>query len=350
MSKRVTIGDIAKQAGVSSSTVSRVINTPKRVKASTRETVYAAMRRLEYVPATTHRDPESLARIIGFFAPSILLDSVTDTIHAVESELGPTSFDLLLVNMRGERDFASFITRNVHICRKIDGAIVFSADISDTAVEFMTGMDIPLALLHARSPSILSVSNNNFLGGRDAAAYLLGCGYRRLAFVGWRPEDEHISDRAAGFAAALERAGFPLPQNMLAFGPLTTDGGYAATGELFSRAEPDAVFYASDVLALGGMQYLRESGRRVPEDIGVMGFDDLSISHTLGLTTMKQFFTEKAEMIVSYLLSRISGETRENRAEELQMTPRVVARSTTRCITESSPSPGEGDTKQGGLP
>lgn len=329
MSTRVRLADIAQRAGVSAATVSRVLRDPQRVKAHTRELIYAAMRELNYVPPAMHHDPDSLSHIIGIFAPHLLLDSVTELVRAVEEELADTSFDILLVNMRGNRDFGGFIQGNSQILRKIDGAVVFSADISHQAVEFMKSADVPLVLLQSRSQLVRAVSNNNFIGGQDAAAHLLECGYRRLAFVGWEPVDEHVSDRLDGFRSLLARDGLILPDADISYGSLTVDGGYHATAELLHRGVPDAIFYASDVLAMGGMKRLREVRLHAPEDIGIMGFDDLSVAAPLGLTTMRQFFSTKAQMVIEYLVGRISGEIRSDQPEELQVSPKLVVRDTT---------------------
>ncbi len=336
MASRVTIEDIANRAGVSAATVSRVLNMPERVRGATRDEVYAAMRDLNYVPPTIHRTPDTLTNIIGIFAPNLLLDSVTELVRAVETELRDTAFHILLVNMRGERDFGEFIVNNSHILKKIDGALVFSADVSERAVRFMRGADVPMVLMQARSSFVRSVSNNNFLGGQDAAAYLLSCGYRRVAFVGWEPVDDHVADRLAGYRSTLMRAKVRFRDEDIAYGSLDTDGGYRATRLLLANGSPEAIFYASDVIAVGGIRFLHECGLAVPADVGVMGFDDLTIAAPLGLTTMRQFFSTKAQMILEYLLGRVSGEIREESPEEIQVSPRIVVRDTTRCISESS--------------
>ncbi|MFW5694924.1 MAG: LacI family DNA-binding transcriptional regulator [Alkalispirochaeta sp.] len=333
MGARVRIADIADRADVSSATVSRVLNDPQRVTSRTRERIYAAMRELNYMPPTVRRDPDSLSHIIGIFAPHLMLDSVTELVRAVEEELADTSFDILLVNMRGNRDFGSFIQGNSPILRKIDGAVVFSADVSQQAVDFMKSADIPVVLLQSRSQLVRAVSNNNFLGGQDAAAHLLDCGYRRVAFVGWEPLDEHVSDRLDGFRSALTREDEALSDADTYFGPLSVEGGYRATHQLLRTGTPDAIFYASDVLAMGGMRRLREAALQIPEDIGIMGFDDLRVAAPLGLTTMRQFFSTKAQMVIEYLLGRISGEIRTDQPEELQVSPKLVVRDTTRPRT-----------------
>ena len=332
MAGRVRIADIADRAGVSAATVSRVLNEPERVKSSTREQIYTAMRALNYVPPTVHRDPESLSHIIGVFAPNLLLDSVTELVRAVEAELADTAFDLLLVNMRGTRDFGAFISTNSHILKKVDAAVVFSADVTQQAVEFMKSADVPLVLMQARSALVRAVSNNNFVGGQDAAAHLLDCGYRRVAFVGWEPWDDHVADRFAGFRSTLSRSGISFRDEDLAKGDLTADGGYRATVELLERSRPDAIFYACDMLAIGGLKRLRQLDLKVPDDVGIMGFDDLSIASAIGLTTMRQFFSTKAQMIVEYLIGRLSGEIRTDQPEELQVSPGLVVRDTTRNL------------------
>lgn len=339
MAAKVTMEEIAREAGVSASTVSRVMNSPDRVKRETRERVYEVMRRRNYLPQGARKDPSSLANIIAVFAPNLLLDSVTELVRAIEQELSKTNFDLLLVNMRGERDFGRFMTSHSNLRRKIDGAVVFSADLSEQAAEFMRSADIPLVLMQERSAFVRSVSNNNFLGGMDATEYLLSCGYRRIAFIGWEPSDGHVIDRLSGYRAALQRAGLPFRDEDVSYGTLDSAGGLEATRTLLANSKPDAIFYATDVMAVGGIRWLRSAGISVPEEIGVMGFDDLSVAEALDLTTMRQFFDSKARMVVQYLVPRVTGEIREDRIEELQVTPRVVVRGTTRRKSEQESAP-----------
>ncbi|MDA3950362.1 MAG: LacI family DNA-binding transcriptional regulator [Spirochaeta sp.] len=339
MGEKVRISDIAQRAGVSIATVSRVLNEPDRVRAGTRDQVYAVMRALKYVPPTVHRDPETLSNIIGVFAPNLFLDSLTELVRAVEAELTETTFDILLVNMRGNRNFAGFIQTNPHILKKVDAAIVFSADVSADAVDYMKSADVPLVLLQARCKLVRSVSNNNFLGGQDAATHLLECGYRRIAFVGWEPWDDHVADRLAGFRSTLTRFGIPFHDEDIAYGALSADGGYTATARLLEKNQPDAVFYACDMMAVGGLKQFRERGVAVPDAVGVMGFDDLSIAGAIGLTTMRQYFSKKAQMIVEYLVGRLSGDIRTDQPEELQISPGLVVRDTTRPVSDRKPLP-----------
>lgn len=328
MGGRPTIEDIAARSEVSPATVSRALNNPEKVRSGTRERIYAAMRELGYLPPST-KPPEHLSRVIALFAPNLLLDSVTEMVRAVEAALLGSSYDLLLVNMRGERDFGKYLGERGALRKKIDGAIVFSADITDRAAEISAASNTPIVLLQARSSRVRSYSNNNFFGGRDATEFLLSRGYRRIAFVGWTPRDEHVSDRLSGYQAALRDAGVELRESEIAYGSLDGEGGYAATAELLERTSPDAIFYATDVLAVGGLRYFREHNVRIPEELAIMGFDDLSVAGAVGLTTMRQFFERKAQMAVDYLIKRIEGEIRTEHPEELMITPRLVVRQTT---------------------
>jgi LacI family transcriptional regulator len=186
-------------------------------------------------------------------------------------------------------------------------------------------------LIQARCHRERSICNNNYLGALDAVNFLIGRGYQNIAFIGWDVHDDHLLDRYHGYKNALEQAGlYRGDEKMTAFGSLSKAGGYEATATLLNTVNPDAIFYAADSMAYGGYQYFREHSIRIPDDIGVIGFDDLDMSAVIGLTTMKQFIQVKAEMAVSYLSGRLSGEISEPLEEEVSITPRLVVRNSTK--------------------
>ncbi len=116
---------------------------------------------------------------------------------------------------------------------------------------------------------------------------------------------------------------------MTSFAPLSVGGGYEATKNLLKREKPDAIFYACDSMAYGGYKYFKEKSILVPQDIGIMGFDDYEMSSIMGLTTMKQFIGVKTKMAVNYLLDRLSGRLKNPHAEEICITPKLIIRSST---------------------
>jgi LacI family transcriptional regulator len=323
------IKEVADAAQVSPSTVSRVINNPDLVKTETREAVYAAMEKVGYKPpkgeGTSRKD------IIGLAISNIDLDINRDFVREIQKLIEPTQYDLLLFNMRRSRNISRYFRENAAFRKKIDGLIILSATLDDESVDFFRSLALPVVLMQHRCKRERSISTNNYLGALDAVDFLLSRGYQKIAFIGWEPQDDHLLDRYNGYRNALEKAGlFRADEGMTAYGQLSKEGGYDATIALLSRVDPDAIFYAADSMAYGGYQYFREQGIHVPENIGIIGFDDLAMSSVIGLTTMRQFIQGKAEMAVSYLLGRLSGEIPEPLEEEVCVTPRVEIRSSTK--------------------
>lgn len=331
MDDRVTLETIAKEAGVSQSTVSRVLNQPSMVNARTRKDVYAALDRHGYQPRAQLRDPETRKHIIGVAIHDFHLSVFADLFRALEEELSPSSYDLMIINMHGERDVHAFFRQHTEYRDKIDALIAFSASLEQDGADYLESIGMPVVLMQSRCRHAKSISTNNFLGGHDAAAHLLECGYSRPAFVGWTRRDHRLTARYSGFRTALEEAGIHVETLPVVYEPLSVDGGYAAVEQLFNTSgeRPDSVFFACDSMAIGGLRYLRRSGVRVPEEVGVIGFDDIEAASAVGLTTMKQFIDRKAHMAISYLLARLEGEVREIDFEEVSISPLLVRRETT---------------------
>lgn len=322
------IVDVARAAGVSPSTVSRVLNRPNLVKNETKEKVYDAMQKVGYTPPLKKEAAKSYT--IGLAVPDITIDFVGELIRRMEQELDSTEYGLLLFNMKRKRTVSRYFRENAAFKKKVDALIIFSATLDDECVEFFRAINIPVVLMQSRCDREKSISTNNYLGAFNAVQFLIDSGYREIAFIGWNPEDDHINERFHGYKNAIEKAGIVFRPEMAAFAALSIKGGYKATGELLARCSPEAVFYACDSLAFGGYQYFKEKNIRVPQDIGLIGFDDLEFASVIGLTTMKQFIQRKVKMAVSYLFDRLSGRIEEPLTEEICITPTLVIRSSTR--------------------
>ncbi len=320
---RVTIQTVAEEAGVSPATVSRVLNQPNLVKPATRDAVYAAMKRHNYVPPASGRSPQEQLGVIGLVVHDVHLAVTKDLIRDLSDAVTAAGFNLLVINTGGERDLACFFRDNSRYRRQVDGLIAFSMNVDEEGAEVFRSLDLPLVVMQARSPAAKSISTNNYLGGHDATEYLLSRGYARIAFVGWNKDDVRLRGRLAGYRSVVS-------EELAAFGPLSEEGGYEATAELFRETRPDALFFACDEMALGGLRYLREQGISVPDDVGVVGFDDIEVARVIGLTTMQQFIQRKAEIAIRYIKARLSGELPQPLADELSVTPRIVVRDTTR--------------------
>lgn len=324
----VQIKEVAEEAEVSLSTVSRVINKPNLVKFDTKEKVYNAMSAVGYEPP--RKEAASKSYIIGLAIPDINIDFVGELIRKIEQKLDSTQYDLLLFNMKRKREISRYFRENAAFKKKIDALIIFSSILDDECVDFFRSKKIPIVLLQSRCSREKSISTNNYLGAFDAVQFLINRGYREIAFVGWEPEDDHINDRFNGYKNAIEKAGFVFKQEMTSFTSLSIEGGYEATIEIFDKCRPDAVFYACDSMAFGGYQYFKEHNILIPDNLGLVGFDDLEMASVIGLTTMKQFVQVKVNMAISYLLERLSGKIKIPLEEEICVTPSMVIRNSTK--------------------
>lgn len=327
--ERPTIKTVADEAGVSPATVSRVLNQPELVKPATRDAVYSAMERHRYVPPASSRMPQEQLGVIGLAVHDVRLAVTRELIRDLSDYVTQAGFNLLVINTAGERDLARYFRDHTHYRRQLDALIAFSMDLDDEGGELFRNLDLPLVVMQARSPATKSISTNNYLGGHDATEYLISRGYQRVGFVGWSAEDPRLRGRLAGYRSVVTR------EDLTAFRPLSEEGGYQATAELFApdrpaEQRPDAIFFACDAMALGGLRFLREHNIAVPGAVGVVGFDDIEAAGLVGLTTMEQFIARKAELAITYLKKRLSGEIAQPENDELSITPRIVVRGTTK--------------------
>ena len=318
------IKEVAEVAGVSLSTVSRVINRPNLVRPETKEKVYDAMREVGYAPPK--KEASSRSYIIGLAIPDINIDFTGELIRKIEQELDSTQYDLLIFNMKRKREISRYFRENAAFRKKVDALIILSSTLDDECVDFFRSMKIPIVLLQSRCSREKSINTNNYLGAFDAVQFLIDRGYSEIAFIGWNPEDDHLNGRFNGYKNAIEKAGFVFQPEMTSFASLSIKGGYEATLKLFERCRPEAIFYSCDSMAFGGYQYFKEKNIRIPDDLGLVGFDDFEMASVLGLTTMRQFIQVKVKMAVSYLLDRLSGNIKIPLEEEICVTPRVVIR------------------------
>ncbi|CCK26493.1 HTH-type transcriptional regulator CelR [Streptomyces davaonensis JCM 4913] len=309
-----TLEEVAARAGVGRGTVSRVINNAAGVKDSTRRTVQRAIAELGYVPNLAARslagrraDAVALAmterdwRLFGepFFS---------EIVRSVGDALADTSVQLLLTLVRTDAERQRF----VEYARggRVDGVLLMSVRAEDRLPDMLAEAGLPTVLLGRRSGDerVTYVDADNVGGARDAVEHLLRGGRGRIAAV-IGPLDMYVTQcRLRGYREALAAAGHdPLP-SLVVEGDFTEDSGRRATAELLERhPDLDAVFAASDTMAAGALGVLRAAGRRVPEDVAVIGFDDFTLArHTEpSLTTVRQPLEEIGRTMVRLLLAEI---------------------------------------------
>lgn len=310
-----TLETVASLAGVSRATVSRVINDPERVSPDIRSAVESAIERIGYVPnraarSLVTRRTDSIALVVreavefGFADPYL-----SSIVVAASQSLTGTGFQLTVMMANNDADHAKLggYVRGGHV----DGVILVSVHDDDPLPRALIRAGVPM-VLGGRPPSPLEgacyVDVDNRGGARLAARHLLDTGRTRLAMIAGPPDMSAATDRLDGFRAALREAGEPPPT--VAYGDFTRDSGQAALTELLRRVpDVDGIFVANDLMAIGAVRALKDAGYRVPEDVAVVGFDDVELAqHTEPpLTTVRQEIAEQARLMVELVLAQVEG-------------------------------------------
>ncbi len=315
MPSRVTIYDVAAEAGVSISTVSLALNTPARVGALTRQRVLAAADTLGYTPKT-----EAVAKArkgvgrIGVIAPYTSYPSVARRLSGVLRAVGGQALEVVVFDQESAAQSTSPLLASLPLTGRLDGLIVVSIPLEESVARRITGMGLPAVLVDVRHPDFDSVHTDDVAGGRLVAAHFTERGHRRFGFLGERQEsDRYVSPsarRLTGFRAALGEAGHELPDSGVHFvehglGPAET----AAKAVLAGKDRPTAVFAGDDTLAAGVVRAAAALGLDVPGDVAVAGFDDSELAQALDLTTVRQPLEESGKAAAELLLQRMAGTT-----------------------------------------
>jgi len=316
-----TLEDLATAAGVSRSTASRAINGGARVSPEARAAVDAAIEALGFTPnraarSLVTRRTASVALVIPEPDARVMMDPYfAAIITGVNESLRDTDMQLVLLMSRAGDDSAR--TRRYLRGGHVDGAIVVSHHRADAWVETLGDIGLPTVFIGRpwdTGTGIPFVDLDNFEGGRLAAQHLIRLDRTMLGTVAGPADMTAAVDRLEGWLQGLKEAG--LQAGPVVHGDFTTAGGAEAARNLFAQApELDGVFAASDLMAVGVVDTLRAAGRRVPEDVAVVGFDnhDIQAANGLGLTTVAQPMMEIARKAGQLLIRAI-----ENPGEQLE--------------------------------
>lgn len=321
-SGRPTLEEVAARAGVGRGTVSRVINGSPQVSEETRAAVERAVAELGYVPnraarALAGRRTDAIALVIP--EPETRLFSepyFSDIIRGVSAELADTDLQLLLTLVRDSRErkrLAGYLSAH-----RVDGVLLVSVHGDDPLPDLLEDIGIPAVLSGRRSghESVPYVDSDNTGGARTAVGHLLSRGRRAIATI-TGPLDMYVARcRLDGYRRALQEAGHPVGETLVTEADFTEEGGRRAMRELLEHTPGlDAVFAASDVMAAGARQVLRETGRRVPQDVALVGFDDSPIARHMDppLTSVRQPIEEMGRAMARVLLEEIAERAPEPR-------------------------------------
>ena len=295
---RPTIGDVAQAAGVSTGTVSRVLNGRPGVKPATRAAVLQVVSRLEYRPDTAARQLSgSRAQRIGFHVPAgsgrFLPFYTLFTEHLVNSFRGE---GYRLEDLPSRPDGLPE--------RLADGVVLFGVHDDDPRIPLLEAQGVPF-VLEGHASGQRWVRADDYSGGRQATEHLLRLGHTDIVHLGGDPSGQAAFDRGRGYRDALADAGLSAPEAL--DGGFTVLGGYRAVRRFLSTGTPfSALFAASDEMAYGAAAALEDAGLGVPRDVSVVGFDDLpEFGH--GLTTVRQDIRRIAETAMTLLQEGLAG-------------------------------------------
>ncbi|MER7574458.1 LacI family DNA-binding transcriptional regulator [Streptomyces sp. NPDC126514] len=312
---RPTLEEVAARAGVGRGTVSRVINGSPRVSDATRAVVEAAVAELGYVPNTAARAlaanrTDAIALVVPepetrFFSEPYF----SDILKGVGAELSETEMQLLLIFAGSDRErqrLAQYLAAH-----RVDGVLLVSVHADDPLPDLLAQLEIPAVISGPRSAAetLTSVDSDNYGGARQAVEHLLSRGRREIAHITGRLDVYGAQRRVDGYRDALREAGQTVDERLIEPGDFTEDGGRRAMTALLERRPGlDAVFAGSDVMAAGARQVLREEGRRIPEDVALVGYDDSAIARHMEppLTSVRQPIQEMGRRMIDLLLEEIA--------------------------------------------
>jgi LacI family transcriptional regulator len=312
VSTAVTIADVAARAGVSKTTVSRVLNRKGELDEATAARVRRVIDELGYVPSARAVGlARGRSRVIGMLVPSMIWPWMGEVLQGVVDTVESAGYGVLLFTCtRGEesmRQFATQVSSNA-----FDGLLVIEPEGTLDYITELHGRGLPVVLIDDRGhqPIFPSVATTNRNGGASAAEHLISLGRMRPLVVTGHLRFGCTEDRLDGFASLYAQAGRPIPPELVTEGDFTFECGRAAVRRLLAAGiEFDAVFAHNDLSAAGALQGVREAGLQVPQDVSVVGFDDVPLaSHTEPpLTTVHQPMREMGATSARLLIGHFDG-------------------------------------------
>jgi LacI family transcriptional regulator len=308
----ITIADVATQAGVSKTTVSRVLNGKGELDQDTAARVRRVIAELGYVPSARAVGlAKGRTRIVGMLVPSMTWPWIGEVLQGVVDVVEDAGYGLLLfTGNNGDSSMRRFATQVS--AKSFDGLLVIEPEGTLDYIEGLHADGLPVVLIDDRGwrPAFPSVATTNRGGAAAAARHLLSLGRRRPLVVAGDMRFGCTQDRLTGFAQVFEEAGLPVAEENVVDGDFRFDQGMLVVRHaLRAGLEFDAVFAHNDLSAAGALRALREAGRSVPQDVAVVGFDDIPLAAQTDppLTTVRQPLRELGEAAARMMLAHLDG-------------------------------------------
>jgi LacI family transcriptional regulator len=326
-----TIYDVARLAGSSISTVSRVLNSPERVNEATREKVLFAIDQLGYIPNAEARSRAlQSTRRIGVLTPFFTSPSFVQRLRGIATALAEPNYELIIYTVESLKRLKGYLSL-LPITGSLDGLIIMSLPFEEADRKRLIENHLETVVIEFQQAFFSSVEIDDFRGGKLAAQYLLEKGHQHLAFIGdIDPPPYAIRPTIArfdGFKQALEDKGIPLSQAYIHSAPYNQEPSRQAARDLLSLPKrPTAIFAAADIQAVAVMKVAREMGIKIPEDLAVIGFDDLDLADYVGLTTVRQPLDDSGRIAAELILARLADQNHP--LQHVQLPLSIVERDT----------------------
>ncbi|MGF1765570.1 substrate-binding domain-containing protein [Aliivibrio kagoshimensis] len=332
-----TIKDVARMAGVSTTTVSHVINKTRFVAEATQERVRAAVEELNYAPSAVARSLKcNTTRTIGMLVTQSSNPFFAQVMHGVENYCYKQGYTLIVCNTEGSIHKQRDYLRMLHE-KRIDGLLVMCSDLTEELHALLErNSELPMVIMDWGPKSLTTdkIIDNSEEGGYLATRYLLEKGHTHIACLTGHKEKFTCIERVKGFERAMAEYKVPVNYDFIVEGDFECETASAITEKLLNQPQrPTAIFCFNDIMALATISKIQQMGLRIPEDISVIGYDniDLSAYFSPPLTTIHQPKRRVGKTAVEILLERIKDKDHERRIFEMK--PELVERSSVRDIS-----------------
>ena len=326
-----TIKDVAKRAGVSTTTVSHVINHTRFVAENTCKAVWEAINELHYSPSAVARSLKvNNTKTIGLLSTSLEAPYFAEIIEVIEKKCFAHGYTLILGNadndLTKQRAYLSMMAQ-----KRVDGLLVMCAEYPQDLLKMLEeNRNIPMVVMDwgvQRGDFTDTILDNAFQGGYMAGRYLIDRGHRDIGCIPGQMERNTGGGRLSGFLKALSEAGITLRDEWRVQGDFEPESGYLAIQQILAQPQrPTAVFCGGDIMAMGALCAADEAGLRVPQDISIIGYDNVRNSRyfTPALTTVHQPKTELGEKALEMLFDRIVN--KREQSQTIEVYPKLIER------------------------
>lgn len=329
------IKDVAREAGVSTATVSRALRDMHHVNPETRTKIIAAAEKLNYRLSNFKTTEPRRANSVGVIAPFLSRWYFAKVIQGAEQALSEAGLDLLVYNINQIED-RNRIFKEEYLKGRVDALISIAVPLNEEEFQAILNLNIPTALVGTGDKRVASVRINDVAGARTATQHLVNQGHKRIGLIGGVPNDPYRfpvpRDRKAGFLQVLNESGLEFDPAHEVIGDFQVATAVQAMGELLAkRNRPTAIFCESDEMAIGAIHAIKRHGLKVPDDISIVGFDNHEMAEYFDLTTIEQPVQMLGEMAAWSIMEKLKKPDAD--MPDLTLPTSLIVRNSTKKLT-----------------